>query len=43
MTSFSVFDLDGFEKLQTSYRVMVKLGRLFPALRRLAAFYRLEF
>jgi hypothetical protein len=43
VTSLSAFDLEGFEKLRTSYRVMVKLARLFPAMRRMAVFYRLEF
>jgi O-methyltransferase involved in polyketide biosynthesis len=43
VTFLSAFDLDGFDKLRTSYRVTVKLAKLFPAVRRMAAFYRLEF
>jgi hypothetical protein len=43
VTSLSAFDLEGFEKLRTSYRVMVKVAKLFPAVRRMAVFYRLDF
>jgi hypothetical protein len=38
VTSLSAFDLDGVEKLRTSYRVMVKVAKLFPATKRMAAF-----
>jgi O-methyltransferase involved in polyketide biosynthesis len=43
VTSLSAFDLDGFEKLRTSYRVMFMMAKLFPAMKRMAVFYRLEF
>jgi O-methyltransferase involved in polyketide biosynthesis len=43
VTALSAFDLDGYEKLKPSARVMVELAKLFPAVRRLAVFYRLEF
>jgi O-methyltransferase involved in polyketide biosynthesis len=43
VTSLSAFDLDGFEKLRTRYRVMVTMAKLFPAMKRAAALYRLEF
>jgi O-methyltransferase involved in polyketide biosynthesis len=43
VTSLSAFDLEGVEKLRTSYRVMVKVAKLLPAVRRMAVFYRLEF
>jgi hypothetical protein len=35
--------LDGFDTLRPSYRVMVTLARVVPALRRVAVFYRLAF
>ncbi|MGH3913891.1 MAG: class I SAM-dependent methyltransferase [Pseudonocardiaceae bacterium] len=43
VTSLSVFDLDGFDKLRTSYRLMVTVAKLFPAMRKIAVFYRLQF
>ncbi|HLZ38984.1 MAG TPA: hypothetical protein VKP64_14815 [Mycobacteriales bacterium] len=43
MTALSAFDLDGFEKLRPSYRVMVKLARWISELRRVGVFYRLAF
>jgi hypothetical protein len=43
VTSLSAFDLDGLEKLRTDFRVMARVARLIPAVRRMAAFYRLEF
>ena len=42
-TRLSALDLKGFEQLRMSYHVMVKEARLFPAMKNLAAFYRLEF
>ena len=42
-TRLSALDLAGFEQLRMSYRVMVKAARRFPAMKNLAAFYRLEF
>jgi O-methyltransferase involved in polyketide biosynthesis len=43
VTALSAFDLGGFEQLRLSYRVLVKVAGLFPALRRAAVCYRLEF
>jgi len=42
-TSLSALDLEGFEKLSMSYRVMVQAARLFPAMKSMAAFCRLDF
>jgi O-methyltransferase involved in polyketide biosynthesis len=43
VTSLSVVDLEGLEKLSTSYRVMIRVAKLFPATRRMAVFFRVEF
>jgi O-methyltransferase involved in polyketide biosynthesis len=43
MTALSVVDLEGLEKLSMNYRVMIKVAKLFPGIRRMAVFYRLEF
>ena len=43
VTCLSALDLDGFEQLRMGYRVMVTASRLFPAMKNMAAFYRLEF
>jgi O-methyltransferase involved in polyketide biosynthesis len=43
VTSLSVFDIEGFEKLRASYRVLIRMGRLLPAVKRMAVVYRLEF
>ncbi len=43
VTSMGAFDLDGFEKLPTGYRMIAKAAKLVPAVRRMAVFYRLEF
>lgn len=43
VTSLNTFELDGFEKLAARYRVMVTMAKLFPAMKRVAALYRLEF
>jgi O-methyltransferase involved in polyketide biosynthesis len=42
-TRLSALDLEGFERFSLSYRAMVKAARLFPAMKNIAAFYRLEF
>jgi O-methyltransferase involved in polyketide biosynthesis len=43
VTRLSALDLDGFDQLRLGYRVMVTAARLFPAMKNMAAFYRLEF
>jgi O-methyltransferase involved in polyketide biosynthesis len=43
VTALSAVDLDGFEKLTAGAWAMVKLAKVFPAIRRLAVFYRLDF
>jgi hypothetical protein len=39
----SALELDGLERLRMSYRVLVRIAKVSPAARRLAAFYRMEF
>ncbi|MFG3440187.1 class I SAM-dependent methyltransferase [Nonomuraea sp. NPDC047897] len=41
--ALSVFDLDGYDRLPGPYRILVRMAGTVPAVRRLAAFYRLEF
>ncbi|WP_043606289.1 class I SAM-dependent methyltransferase [Candidatus Frankia meridionalis] len=43
VTATGAFDIDGYEKLPTGYRLLARVAKLFPALRRMAVFYRLEF
>ena len=43
VTIVSALELDGLDRLRMGYRVMVRIARVAPAARRLAAFYRLEF
>jgi O-methyltransferase involved in polyketide biosynthesis len=44
VTSLSAFDLDDYDRLlRPSLRVVLEVAKLFPVMRRLAVFYRLEF
>lgn len=43
LTAMSAFDLEGFDTLKPAYRVMVKLARRFPTMKRMAVFYRVGF
>ncbi|MEU8247966.1 class I SAM-dependent methyltransferase [Nonomuraea sp. NPDC048916] len=43
VSALSVFDMDGFGDLSISYRITARVMRVFPALKKLSIFYRLEF
>ncbi|MEO5873545.1 MAG: class I SAM-dependent methyltransferase [Streptosporangiaceae bacterium] len=43
VTAVSAFDLEGTERLSTSFRAMAKMSRYVPVLKRLAAFYQVTF
>jgi O-methyltransferase involved in polyketide biosynthesis len=43
LTVVSAFDLDGGKRLPTSFRLTSKVAKVFPPMKNMAAFYRLEF
>jgi O-methyltransferase involved in polyketide biosynthesis len=43
VTALSAFDLDGYEQLKPRFRLMITVAKLVPGMKRVAAFYRLEF
>ncbi|WP_113698638.1 class I SAM-dependent methyltransferase [Nonomuraea lactucae] len=42
VTALSAFDMDGYERLSMSARVAARVMKVFPSMKHLAAFYRLE-